>query len=88
VRVEVLVWNSRNVEHIWRHGVHPDEVDEILQGDYRTVTTHSGRYLLMGRSTAGRYLVVIFAPLGDGRGLVVTARDMTKTERGRFFKLL
>jgi predicted DNA binding CopG/RHH family protein len=32
VRIEVLIWNARNVEHIGRHGVHPDEVDEILRG--------------------------------------------------------
>ncbi len=88
MRIDWLLWNERNTEHIARHGIHPGEVDEVLEGEYRTLTTHSGRYLLLGRSAAGRYLAVIFEPLGDGKGLVVTARDMTKTERQRYRGLL
>jgi uncharacterized protein len=88
VWIDLFVWSPRSVEHISRHGVQPDEVDQVLDGDHRTVRTHSGRYLLMGRSSEGRYLVVIFAPLGDGKGLVITARDMTEAERRRFIKLL
>ena len=88
VRIEWFVWNARNVEHVLRHAVYPNEVDEILAGKHRTVTTHSGRYILLGRSDAGRYLSVIFEPLGAGRGRVVTAREMTETERRRYFKLV
>jgi uncharacterized DUF497 family protein len=88
VRLKLFVWNAHNIEHVLRHAVHPDEVDEALEGEHRTVTTHSGRYMLLGRSGAGRYLSVIYEPLREGRGLVITARDMSHSERRRYLKLL
>ena len=88
MRIDLFLWDYQNIDHVARHGVHPGEVDDVLDGDYRTVTTHSGRYPLMGRSAGGRYLLVIVDPLGEGRWYVVTARDMTKSERHRFLKLL
>jgi uncharacterized DUF497 family protein len=44
-----------------------------------------GTTLLFGQSHAGRYLLVVFAASGDGRWYVVTARDMTDSER-RIYK--
>ena len=87
MHIDWFLWNEHKSEHIARHGIHPDEVDEAIEGKYHTFTTHSGRYLLLGPSAAGRYLAVIFESLGDGKGWVITARDMTRAERRRYGKL-
>ena len=38
-------------------------------------------YGAFGQTEAGRYLVVFFVHKKDGRALVVSARDMTHSER-------
>jgi hypothetical protein len=40
-----------------------------------------GRYAAYGQTEAGRYLVVIFIPLGQGWIRVISARDMDARER-------
>jgi uncharacterized DUF497 family protein len=88
MRIEWFVWTEHNIDHIARHGVRPEEVDEILEGKYRILATLSNRYLLLGQSVGGRYLTVVFESLGNGQAWVITARDMTNTERRRFLQLL
>jgi len=43
-------------------------------------------YAAMGRTKAGRYLVVFFVHKADQRILILTARDMTVAERRRYGK--
>jgi len=63
VHIDWFLWDECNTEHIARHGIHPGEVDEVLEGDYRTLTTHSGRYLLLGRTGAGRIQRIVMKKL-------------------------
>jgi hypothetical protein len=44
----------------------------------------SRQHLVYGTSAAGRYLLVVLAEALDGRHLVVTAREMTDSERRTF----
>lgn len=41
-------------------------------------------YLALGQSAAGRHLAVFFVYKSDQRALVVSARDMTHTERRQY----
>jgi hypothetical protein len=41
-------------------------------------------YAALGRTSAGRYLIVFFVRKADGRALVVSARTMTDAERKRY----
>jgi len=41
-------------------------------------------YLILGQTDAGRYLAAFFVYTKDGRGLVISARDMTKAERRKY----
>jgi len=43
-------------------------------------------YVALGRTDAGRYLVVFFIMKTSKEALVVTARDMTEKERRRYEK--
>ncbi len=86
-----LIWDRRNVAHIDRHNVTPQEVEEVCftnhyshrvggRGRYR-------RYMVIGQSETGRYLTIfvdfqrrcVFYP--------VTARDAAENER-RFFQTM
>ncbi len=88
MRIDELVWDDWNEEHIARHGVRPEEVKEAVFDQasifFRTTGGEAERYLVLGISVAGRYLFVVLEPLSGDRAYVVTARDMTDGEKRRF----
>lgn len=74
-------------EKLWtKHRVDVAEVEEVCfeDEDLRLEHGRAGLYLLLGRTAAGRYLATVLAPKGSGRWKIVTARDMTDTERRRY----
>ena len=84
LRIRDLIFDERNTEHIARHHVNPDEVEEacwtlpvVRRGKY-------GRLAVYGRTLVGRYLLVILAPKTGGDYYVITARPMTQAERRRY----
>lgn len=85
MRIERLEWDEHNLEHIARHDVEDCEVEEVVWGDpvFRRVR-RTDRYQGFGQTEAGRYLMVVIDRLQGDNFYVVTARDMTRTERRRF----
>ena len=79
--VREFQWEDANEEHISRHGVTSAEVEEVFFSPIAVKRIHSGRYLVLGRSGAGRFLAVVIEKLGGGWARVVTARDMAPAER-------
>jgi len=72
-------------EHIARHAVRPAEVEQVLYGRPRYVAAgRSGTTLVFGTSAAGRHLLVVIGAAPDGGVSIVTAREMTETERRTF----
>ena len=76
-------WDDRNRDHIARHNVEPEEAEEAFLGRRLIFRSYESRYILLGRSAAGRYLILAFS-LSGGIARVITARDMTKAERKRY----
>ncbi len=71
-------------DHIARHGVTMDEVHEtIFERPYFMTAGREGSVLVYGRTQAGRYLLIV-ALDRDGEAFIVTARDMTETEKKTF----
>ncbi|MGQ0778536.1 MAG: hypothetical protein ACT4NY_29685 [Pseudonocardiales bacterium] len=82
-----ILWTEDNEEHIAKHGVGSGQVEKVVNG--RPVLTRRGREgttEVYGATFDGRALVVILAPAWDGRWYVVTARDMTTSERRAFHR--
>jgi len=86
--VRVLVWDGTNVEHIARHNVSPEEVDEVCS-DEDALFTRVGRrrYQVIGQTSVGRYLTVFLDHLGRGSFYPVTARPSDGGERRLFRRL-
>ena len=83
MEIREFEWDDNNIEHIARHGVFPDEVEDmafdddpwIKKGRKRT------RYML-GYTVAGRYLFVVYSLKGKGIARVITSMDMdNKTKK-------
>jgi hypothetical protein len=93
MKIRGIVWLDLVVEKISvKHGVSQEEVRQTLRGRavFRFVEKgyRQGEdvYAAMGRTKAGRYLVVFFVQKADQRILILTARDMTVAERRRYEK--
>ena len=80
---EEITWDEGAEQHIARHGVNAEEVEEVLHGVTVQLGAPLTRLLVLGRTLAGRYLVVVLEALTKAGDLcrVVTARDMTESER-------
>ncbi|MFQ5813331.1 MAG: BrnT family toxin [Anaerolineae bacterium] len=87
--ITTLVWDDENVEHIARHHVSPTEVEEICFGPEKVVlrAEKAGRYVVLGRTEAGRYLTVVITTPHKGRARVITAREMVDKEHRRYANL-
>jgi len=88
VRIETLIWDDWNEEHIAAHGISPEEVEEICSS--RGLVLRRGRagtYAVLGRTAEGRELIVFLAPRGRHPGTFypVTARPMNSRER-RYYR--
>lgn len=87
MQISQLVWNENIIEHIARHNVSPEEVEEVCFGQPLIVKSKQASkgpnptYYALGQTENGRYLFVMFIYFKQGRAMVVTARDMDPAER-------
>ena len=83
-------WDDGNDAKSWRkHRVSKVECEQVFFNKPLLLLFDSGhsqvedRYYVLGRTDAGRRLFTVFTARA-GRIRVISARDMTKTERSRY----
>jgi uncharacterized DUF497 family protein len=88
MKIHEFIWPEDRVDHIARHSVTPEEVEEVCFGRAFVQRAKSqGKnpvYYVLGQTAAGRYLFCVVIQLPDGRGYPVTAHPMTDKERRRY----
>jgi uncharacterized DUF497 family protein len=88
VRIRGMVWPPDRIDHVARHGVAPEEVEEACFGKALIQRAKSGGenpvYYVLGQTEAGRYLFCVIIRFPDGNGYPVTARPMTTKEKRRY----
>lgn len=80
ILVKKLIWDKWNIEHIKKHGITVEEVENISRNIIAHKKAKQGRYLIIGRA-GSRILSVIINRKGVGIYYPVTARDAAKKER-------
>lgn len=83
--VKQLVWDDANKEHIKKHNVSKEQVEEVGKNQLAHKKGHSGRYIIVGRSGT-RILSVIIRRIKAGIYYPITARDADKGERRRIYE--
>lgn len=79
-----FLWDPSTIEKIIiKHGVTPEEAEQVFQ-DKLNVRSHKGVYIAMGRTLAGRQLLVVFKPVRVAAIKIITAREMTGKEKRMF----
>jgi uncharacterized DUF497 family protein len=88
MRIIDIIWLPHIVDKLaWKHGVEPEEVDDILFGRPLFRKVQKGHvpgenlYAALGQTNAGRYLVVFFVYKTSREALIISARDMDAQER-------
>ena len=76
-----FIWDEENLSHIARHHVAPEEVEEALAAAPVVLRSRDERYLGHGQTESGRLLFVVYVRRPRGRIRVITARDMTESEK-------
>lgn len=83
-----LDWDDNNIEHIARHGVTPQEVEDVCFGFHIYVREGGQRYVISGQSASGRYLNVAIERVGKGVFRPITAFEMSENYKRRYKKRL
>jgi len=88
LRIEALEIDDHVLEKIEsRHGVFFAEVEEACLSDKRHVRRdREGLYKVFSQTGAGRYILAVLVNLGGGNWRIVTAREMTSSERRLYGK--
>jgi uncharacterized protein len=90
VKIHNLIWPQERIEHIARHGVSPEEVEEVCFGRPFVQRAKSQGdnpvYYVLGRTDSGRYIFCVVIQFPDGNGYPVTAREMTENEKRAYRK--
>jgi uncharacterized DUF497 family protein len=88
LKIKGIIWLDDIIEKLIRkHNVQQHEVREVFVNRpcFRFVEkghrSEENVYVAMGQTDSGRYLIVFFVYKTDKRALILSARDMTKSER-------
>ena len=88
MRIRELLWPPDRIDHIARHGVMPEEVEQVCFGRpfIQRAKSYGENpvYYILGQTDAGRYLFSVIIQFPDGKGYPVTARPMTEKEKRRY----
>jgi uncharacterized DUF497 family protein len=83
--IRQLIWDDWNIEHIARHDVTPEEVEQSLQDEHVVfLKAKLGRIIALGRSGVRLLTTILNQQLEETQFYVITARDMAKKERAYY----
>ena len=84
-RFASIEWDEGNIfKNEIAHGVKFYEIEEAIENEPKCVIPHKiyrDRFVLLGRTDAGRYLFVIFQEKRDGVIRPIHAKDMEQEHR-------
>ncbi len=86
IQIDRLEWDHWNLNHISKHDVTKDEIREVTQSDFIHKESYKGRFLVTGRTKAGRVLSMAIgeSPVRPGSYYVFSARPASRKERREF----
>lgn len=83
VRIQKIIWDKYNTEHIKKHNVTVKETELIINSDVNITEGYSGKKLLTGR--VGTRTLTIVGKMHANKIYVVTARDASEKERQKYY---
>ena len=88
MRIHEFFWAEDRIDHIARHGVAPEEVEQVCVARPLVQRARSEGenpvYYVLGQTDTGRHLFAVVIRFPDGKGYTVTARPMTAKEERQY----
>lgn len=91
MNIDGFIWLEDIVEKLWqKHHVGENEVEELFDNSPHFRFVENGHrdgenvYAALGQTSGGRYLIVFFVYKQNKHALIVSARDMTTSERRQY----
>jgi len=91
--IKEIIWVESVVEKLQsKHSVSQNEVREVFEGNPRFFFVEEGNfqgedlYTAMGRTDAGRCLIIFFIYKKNKDAIILSARQMTSKEKKRYGK--
>jgi len=91
--IKEIIWFESVVEKLQsKHSVSQNEVREVFEDNARFFFVEEGNfqgediYSAMGRTDAGRYLIIFFIYKKNKDAIILSARQMTSKEKKRYGK--
>lgn len=81
IKIEELIWDNWNIEHIGRHRVRVAEIEEACDQPVKAFKSYKDRLIILGKTKNSRLLTIVLVKQGKKIYYVVTARDMSRKER-------
>lgn len=82
MEISEFEWDENNIEHISKHNVFPDEIEDVAFDDEPWIRKgREGTRYMLGYTIAGRYLFIVYALKGKGIARIITAMDMDEKTR-------
>ena len=84
--IDSLVWDDWNRQHLTKHAVTPDEVEQVVAGVSFARATYKDRLQIVGPTAAGRMLSVVIGPVPEQPHVYYTfsARPASRKERAAY----
>ena len=76
-----LIWDEWNREHIKKHGVSEEEVNQAFKAKRVAIESYKGRLIIVGKTVKNRLLTIVLSFEKQKNGYIVSARDSSKQER-------
>jgi uncharacterized DUF497 family protein len=93
LKISGIIWLREMVEKILvKHRITQDEVREVMRNSSHFRFVEKGYrqgenlYSAVGQTDGGRYLIVFFVRKKTQQALIISARDMTRSERRNYEK--
>ncbi|MEA3360833.1 MAG: BrnT family toxin [Thermodesulfobacteriota bacterium] len=87
MEIKEFEWDENNIEHIARHRVSMDEVEDAAFDDDPWIKKgRKGTRYMLGYTFAGRYLFVVYILKDKGVARVITSMDMDEKTRKLYKK--
>lgn len=87
--ISSIKWTVESIEHITRHAVKPEEVEEAFFNEDDAPLIRVSRenlHYVFGKTYSGRFLFIVIRFIRQGEVKVITARDMNTWEKNYFRK--
>ncbi len=60
--IKGLIWDDWNKEHIAKHGMTLEEVEEVCHGNHKIAESYRKRLLIIGKTKQGKLLAIVLSP--------------------------